>query len=87
MALEAMACGTPVIAADVEGVSEMVTSPTAGLVLRERSAPAIVTAVATVLADPPSRAAVRRHAEGFSWDATTQGQLRVFRSALGRQDS
>jgi glycosyltransferase involved in cell wall biosynthesis len=80
--LEAMACGTPVAAAPVEGVNELVTTPAAGRILTERSAPAIAEAVRAILADPPSREATRRHAEAFSWDATTAGQLDVFRSVL-----
>ena len=83
--LEAMACGTPVVAAPVEGVAEMVTAPAAGLILPTRTAAAIVAGVQTMLADPPARDATRRHAEGFSWDATTQGQLRLFRAAIATQ--
>jgi glycosyltransferase involved in cell wall biosynthesis len=82
-----MACGTPVVAAPVEGVPEMITRREAGIVMPGRTVADIVTAVSAMLADPPSRAAVRRHAEGFSWDATTQGQLRIFRSALARQEA
>ena len=83
--LEAMACGTPVIAAPVEGVPEMITEHAAGLILPTRTAAEIVTGVRTMLANPPARDATRRHAEGFSWDATTRGQLRIFRSAIGPQ--
>ena len=32
--------------------------------------------------NPPERAATRAYAEGFSWDATTQGQLRLFESLI-----
>lgn len=83
--LEAMACGTPVVAAAVEGVPEMVTASAAGSVMRERSAAAVADAVQAILADPPSREATRRHAEGFSWDATTRGQLEIFRAVIGRR--
>ena len=80
--LEAMACGTPVVAAAVEGVGELVTSPAAGRILDERSAAAVVRAVQAVMADPPPRAATRRHAEAFSWDATSAGQLALFRDVV-----
>jgi hypothetical protein len=42
----------------------------------------VAEAVRAIIADPPSRTAVRRHAEAFSWDATTAGQLAVFRTVL-----
>jgi hypothetical protein len=32
-----------------------------------------------LFADPPDRAATRAYAEQFSWDATTSGQIALFR--------
>lgn len=78
--LEAMACGTPAIAPRVGGIPEVVGSRDAGLICRERSSRAIASAVRELRANPPDRAATRRYAERFSWDETTQGQLRLFRS-------
>lgn len=78
--LEAMACGTPVVATDVGGCSEVVTAPEAGTIVRERSADAIATALTDLLAHPPERAATRRHAERFGWDETTRGQEQLFES-------
>lgn len=80
--LESMACGTPVVAADVGGVGEMVTVPAAGTVVAERSAAAFAAAISAMLDAPPDRAATRRHAEGFDWTATTSGQLELFRRVL-----
>jgi glycosyltransferase involved in cell wall biosynthesis len=77
-----MACGTPVIATSVGGVPEIVTSPDAGAVVKERSAPALARAVRELLALPRERAATRRFAEQFGWDATSKGQLRLFRQVL-----
>ena len=76
--LEAMACGTPVVATDVGGSSEVVCAPEAGTIIRERSADAIATALQNLFADPPDRAATRLHAERFSWDETTRGQEQLF---------
>ena len=84
--LEAMACGTPVAATDVGGTGELVTNPAAGVLIREHSAAAVVEAVQRLLAVYPSREATRRYAEHFNWDETTQGQLRVFQSALAHED-
>lgn len=80
--LESMACGTPVIAADVGGSREVVDSPAAGLLLRERSASAIVEAARRLLSEPPNRAETRRHAERFDWRRTSQQQLDLFQSVL-----
>ncbi len=83
--LEAMACGTPVVASNVWGTPEVVAAPEAGRLMRERSGAAIAEAAAELLANLPDRAATRIYAEGFSWDATTQGQLDLFRVILARK--
>ena len=76
--LEAMACGTPVVATDVGGSAEVVTTPEAGVIVDSRSAQAIALALRHLLESPPDRAATRRFAERFSWDDTTRGQQRLF---------
>lgn len=76
--LEAMACGTPVVASNVWGTPEVVAVPEAGVLMRERTPAALAEAVKTLLAQYPDRAATRRYAEQFSWDATTRGQLDLF---------
>lgn len=80
--LESMACGTPVVAADVGGVREMVTAPAAGRVVAERTAEAFAATISVTLDAPPDRAATRRHAEGFDWAETTRGQIDLFRRVL-----
>lgn len=76
--LEAMACGTPVVATNVGGTPEVVSDPVCGRVVSERSANALADAVAGVLAAPPERANVRTYASGFDWAATSQAQLALF---------
>ena len=80
--LESLACGTPVIATRNWGTPEIVSAPEAGLLVNERTPEALAAAAQTLLQAPPDRTATRRYAEGFSWDATTDAQLRLFSSFL-----
>lgn len=82
--LEAMACGTPVIATNIWGTPEVVSTPHAGVLMRCRSAQGLADAWGQLLLNCPSREAIRAHAETFSWDATTQGQLHVFKAILAK---
>ncbi|RJG08094.1 glycosyltransferase family 4 protein [Noviherbaspirillum cavernae] len=81
--LESMACGTPVIASNVWGTPEVVSSPDAGVLMSERSPQGIADAVQTLRTRYPANAATRRYAEGFSWDETTRGQIHMFEQILG----
>jgi glycosyltransferase involved in cell wall biosynthesis len=76
--LEAMACGTPVVASSIGGTPEVVSSAEAGVLITERTPAGVAQAVQRLLACLPDRAATRRYAEKFSWDATTAGQLALF---------
>jgi teichuronic acid biosynthesis glycosyltransferase TuaC len=82
--LEAMACGTPVVATRAGGIAEVVAVPEAGRLMAARTPEACAEAVGALLAALPDRAATRRYAEGFSWDATTRGQIDLFREILER---
>lgn len=77
--LESMACGTPVVATHIWGTPEVVCDPVAGRLVEVREGKAFAQAVRALLDNYPDRAAVRRYAEGFSWEATTQGQIDLFR--------
>jgi teichuronic acid biosynthesis glycosyltransferase TuaC len=77
--LEAMACGTPVVATKVGGVAEMLTQGV-GTLLPARSSAALASALENLLTASPDRQQIRRHAEKFSWDATSQAQLQLFRT-------
>jgi teichuronic acid biosynthesis glycosyltransferase TuaC len=76
--LEAMACGTPVVATAVGGIPEIVRDGRVGSLVTERSAEALAEAASRLLADGVDRAAIRRWAEGFGWEETTRGQLALF---------
>lgn len=78
--LEAMACGTPVVATRVNGVPEVVTAEVSGQLSAQRDVPHLLAALQRLLANYPAREAVRRYAEGFSWEETTRAQCRLFES-------
>ncbi|HEX4736969.1 MAG TPA: glycosyltransferase [Allosphingosinicella sp.] len=65
--VEALACGTPVVATDTGAAHEVLDRPEAGRIVPHDPA-AISAALRTLLADPPSQEAVRRAAERFSWE-------------------
>lgn len=77
--LEAMACGTPVVASSVWGTPEVVADPAAGVLMAKLDAEGVRDGVERLFAALPCRAHTRAYAERFSWDATTQGQLALFR--------
>ena len=81
--LESMACGTPVIATNIWGTPEVVSTPVAGRLMDDRTPAALALSYATLFAYYPSRKDVRAHAEKFSWEATTASQLALFRSMIG----
>lgn len=78
--LEAMACGTPVIATNIWGTPEVVSQPEAGVLMERRDAASLAQAWEGLMQHLPTRAATRAHAETFSWTATTQGQLDLFKA-------
>ena len=80
--LESMACGTPVVASDIGGTPEVVSAPEGGVLMTERTPEGVAQAVQRLFASRPDRAATRRHAERFSWDATTAGQVELFARIL-----
>ncbi len=79
--LEAMACGTPVVASPIPGNGEVVRSAVAGLIAETNTPKGLAAAICRLLAATPDRAAVRAYAEDFGWEAVSAGQMRVFRQA------
>jgi len=76
--LESMACGTPVVATDVGGNGEVVTSEKAGVLVKGRSAESIAAAINQYRANPTDRVDVIRYAEQFNWETTSTGQNDLF---------
>ena len=81
--LESMSCGTPVVAANIWGNPEVVRAPAAGVIYEPNTPDGIAACVRRLFADLPRREATRAYAESFSWDATTAGQLALFRRVIG----
>ncbi len=83
--LEAMACGTPVVATNIWGTPEVIKSRDAGVLVPARTAEAITAGVKLLFADYPDRGATRLYAEGFNWRETSEGQVALFHSVLAQK--
>jgi D-inositol-3-phosphate glycosyltransferase len=89
VAVEAQACGTPVVAADVGGLRTAVRSGQGGLLVPGHDPGHYADAIARIVGDPALRASLARgavrHAQEFGWSATTAGLLASYSSALAGQ--
>jgi D-inositol-3-phosphate glycosyltransferase len=82
VALEAQACGTPVVAAAVGGLLTAVRDGVSGVLVDGRDPAAYAAAIRAVLARRPLLAAgARRHASDFSWDRTADTLVAAYTSA------
>lgn len=82
--LEAMACGTPVVASRVGGIPEAVQGGDVGRLVVERSPDAFAAAIQDLLEAAPDRERVRGYAEGFSWHRTSLQQLQLFQTLVAQ---
>ncbi|HJP98336.1 MAG TPA: glycosyltransferase family 4 protein [Rhodanobacteraceae bacterium] len=80
--LESLACGTPVVAAPFDGVTELVDVPEAGEIASERSGEAIASAWSRLRERAPTRAATRSVAERLGWQPVVEAQCALYRKVL-----
>ena len=84
-ALEAMACGTPVIASNTSSLPEIVGD--AGLLVAPHDIAGLTTAIEAGLRDAALRADLRARgltqAGRFTWEATAQATLQVYQAVWG----
>lgn len=82
--VEALACGTPIIASDVGGIRELLKTGAAGHIVAPDPM-AIAEAARAILADPPSAAAVAENVQAFSWDENARQLAAFFRQVSADQ--
>jgi D-inositol-3-phosphate glycosyltransferase len=86
VALEAQACGTPVVAAAVGGLVTAVRDGVSGVLVDGHRALDWARVLDDLLSAPGRRMRLSvnavRHAAHFSWDRTADGLLRVYREAV-----
>ncbi|PWW22650.1 D-inositol-3-phosphate glycosyltransferase [Geodermatophilus normandii] len=82
VALEAQACGTPVVAASVGGLRTAVRDGVSGVLVEGRDPAAYAAAVRAVLERRELMGAgARRHAAAFSWDRTADALVEAYASS------
>ena len=90
VALEAQACGRPVVATDVGGLRHTVRDQVTGLLVPGQDVQAWAAALGTLLDDETERhrmgARAAAHASSFSWDNTAAATLAAYGVALDQSD-
>jgi alpha-maltose-1-phosphate synthase len=86
--LEAMACGTPVVASAVGGIPEVVVDGETGLLVPPGDPGILAAALGRLLADPARGARLgtagrRRVEERFSWERIAERTIAVYEDARG----
>ena len=86
VALEAQACGTPVVAADVGGLRDAVADGRSGLLVPGHDPRTWALRLGDLLADDARRAALASgatsHAASFGWDRTVDGLQQAYADVL-----
>ncbi len=81
--LESLACGTPLVAADVGCLKDIVIPGETGLVVPDNTPERLAEGISRVLAGPAaSRAFVRESVEDYSWENVAGGVVKQLRYTL-----
>jgi D-inositol-3-phosphate glycosyltransferase len=82
VAMEAQACGTPVVAASVGGLRTSVRHGYSGVLVDSRDPGRYARAVRELISSPATlarlRHGARQHASRFSWSATVDSLLQLY---------
>jgi D-inositol-3-phosphate glycosyltransferase len=82
VALEAQACGTPVVATAVGGLRTAVADGISGVLVDGHDARAWSSVLARLIQEPQRRVLLSmgaiEHASHFGWDATARGTLGIY---------
>ena len=91
VALEAQACGTPVIASAVGGLRTAVADGISGVLVDGHNPRAWSSVIARLLQEPQRRVLLSmgalEHASHFGWDATSRGTLDIYDRVLSAHES
>jgi D-inositol-3-phosphate glycosyltransferase len=89
VAVEAQACGTPVVAAAVGGLPTAVSDGVSGLLVDGHDPRDWADALCRVVGDRETLSlwskGAARHAGGFGWDATAEATIDVYRAAMAER--
>jgi hypothetical protein len=83
--VEALACGTPIVASDVGGIRELMKNDAAGRIVA-KDPQDIADAVRSILYNPPQPADVTANVQAFSWNENARQLADFFRTVSGRKD-
>lgn len=89
--LEAMACGTPVVASEVGGLSSTIVHGDSGLLVPSGDWQAFAQAISRLLAAPHLQSAMRRagpeRARAFAWPHVVENNVRLYRRLILQQST